>query len=622
MNNYIIHVGQHEQTDTLSLLDQNLHALNLTSETSNAKEEIYEAESLKVFEAICTSIRCKDNLVVPVEISDDFIEVIRQTDLEVGNEFKLPNDVHFTLRTIQGTDGSFVYAAFTSREHAMEKEATSTAILSFASLLQRALMDPLVEGVILNPWTDSFYISKETIRSLFHTNLPAKGQNFISIQTMDITKAETDAIVNAANKSLLGGGGVDGAIHRAAGPKLLEECKALHGCNTGEAKMTKGYNLKANYIIHTVGPIYSGSPSDAKLLRNCYWNCLELAKTNDIHSIAFPAISTGIYGYPLEEATKITLQTVSDWLTINPNYGMAILFTCHTAKTTALYNKLWAELEHNTLKTGTDKEYSSTNIDEYLKHTDTSGRKIIHQENDGTLEEAIQFAMDAHKGATRKGSNKPYILHPLETLQILASMDADRNLMIAGVLHDTIEDTDTTLLDIYDRFGTDVAALVNGHTEDKRQIWYMRKLVTIDALPHETTRQKMLTLADKLSNMRSMYRDLKQIGNKLWERFNAPKEFQSWVYSKLCDGLEELMNYPKTEDAYWELTNLYKDIFVTYYIDDNRELLHQISTDGEHYVLRKGDPQWHFVEQWPIIEPREISRKEAEFIEDMWAKEI
>lgn len=129
----------------------------------------------------------------------------------------------------------------------------------------------------------------------------------------DITQCEVDAIVNAANKSLLGGGGVDGAIHRAAGKELREECKKLGGAETGEAKITKGYKLPAKFVIHTVGPVYKdGTRGEAEKLQACYENSLERARENGIRSIAFPAISTGIYHYPLEEATEIAVQTVKE----------------------------------------------------------------------------------------------------------------------------------------------------------------------------------------------------------------------------------------------------------------------------------------------------------------------
>ena len=146
----------------------------------------------------------------------------------------------------------------------------------------------------------------------------------IKYHSGDITKLKVDAIVNAANSSLLGGGGVDGAIHRAAGPGLLNECRTLNGCRTGEAKITGGYNLPAKHVIHTVGPIYSGSISDAEDLRNCYWNSLEVAKANDLHSIAFPGISTGVYGYPKKDAARIALKTVKEWLEANSAYEMEI----------------------------------------------------------------------------------------------------------------------------------------------------------------------------------------------------------------------------------------------------------------------------------------------------------
>ena len=130
----------------------------------------------------------------------------------------------------------------------------------------------------------------------------------------DITTLDVDAIVNAANTSLLGGGGVDGAIHRAAGPQLLAECRTLGGCETGQAKITQGYRLKARHVIHTVGPIYSGRPRDAELLGSAVRNSLRLADEHHLKSITFPAISTGMYGYPMQAAARVILSTVTDYL--------------------------------------------------------------------------------------------------------------------------------------------------------------------------------------------------------------------------------------------------------------------------------------------------------------------
>ncbi|MCQ2531663.1 MAG: O-acetyl-ADP-ribose deacetylase [Saccharofermentans sp.] len=156
----------------------------------------------------------------------------------------------------------------------------------------------------------------------------------------DITTLKCDAIVNAANQSLLGGGGVDGAIHRAAGPKLVEECRTLHGCQTGDAKITLGYNLPAKHVIHTVGPVYSGDNTDPIKLASCYTRSLEVAKENDLHSIAFSAISTGVYGYPIKAATIVAVKAVRSWLEANPDYEIDVIFCCFSQNAANVYQEV------------------------------------------------------------------------------------------------------------------------------------------------------------------------------------------------------------------------------------------------------------------------------------------
>lgn len=167
----------------------------------------------------------------------------------------------------------------------------------------------------------------------------------IEIIQGDITKQEVDAIVNAANCSLLGGGGVDGAIHRAAGPELLAECRGLNGCKTGEAKITRGYKLPAKYVIHTPGPVWHGGTKyEPELLGACYISCLELASEYGCKTVDFPSISTGVYRFPLDRASRIAIGTISDFLKFHPEIER-VRMVCFDARTKEYYDKALESLK-------------------------------------------------------------------------------------------------------------------------------------------------------------------------------------------------------------------------------------------------------------------------------------
>ena len=237
--------------------------------------------------------------------------------------------------------------------------------------------------------------------------------------------------------------------------------------------------------------------------------------------------------------------------------------------------------------------------------------------------------MEHHAGQLRKGTNIPYITHPLEVMSILMRMNADIDLQIAGVLHDTVEDTDATVEEITELFGADVARLVEHHSENKSLSWLNRKSYAISSLKAVDRRLKMLVMADKLSNLRSIAADYKELGDELWKRFNAPMEKQSWYYSGVQDALWDMQLYEDTADAYWEMVGLYKDVFVRFYwfLDFAppgvySEFLAQVPAHEGPHLLAKGNIQWFMGSFDPNeleeSEYREISRKELEAIEDRW----
>lgn len=305
----------------------------------------------------------------------------------------------------------------------------------------------------------------------------------------------------------------------------------------------------------------------------------------------------------------------------------------HFSKETLTWEKIAREYSWKVWNEAISGEKADEIMMDWIKE------QMVHKQR---LNTAIEFATKKHSGQFRKSTAIPYILHPLEVLQILYSMRADTNVMIAGVLHDTVEDTDTTLDEIRELFGNDVTELVASNSEDKSKTWDERKQHTIDDLAGANKRVKMLIMADKLSNIRSIAHDYKNIGDELWKRFNAPKKKQAWYYDGILDAIYDMHNDVNCRDVYWEITGLFKDVFVRYYLDNENNVLYQESETGLIFYLKKGDPRWYsFTEELghriakDLLTVKDgekryykmnsvpegaisISRREAEQLEDIW----
>ncbi len=292
-----------------------------------------EANLVKLLHAISIILQEGGKVLIPAFVSDEMPEAPLQ------------------LLT-QTTDSGLVYVtAFSSEETHAKNNDYPIIERSLVNYFEAIMEMDDIAGIIFNPTSPApFNVQKLMIGELLKDAQKNAQKNAISVWRGDITELDCDAIVNAANSTLLGGGGVDGAIHRVAGPQLLEECRDLHGCATGEAKITFGYKLSASYVIHTVGPIYAGKTEQRLELASCYKNSLDLARRHHLHSIAFPAISTGAYGYPVDEAARIALLTCTQWLNANPGYGMNIILTCFNSTVLNAYQTLVKQAQQGELE--------------------------------------------------------------------------------------------------------------------------------------------------------------------------------------------------------------------------------------------------------------------------------
>ena len=287
---------------------------------------------------IINAIRLEPEMrvAVPARIPEAFFGNKPAEELQQGDTFTLEEDMGIPIPRIPLPDGRYLTPVFTDLDELMRGEAVDSITVPFSTLMDLAESWENCAGIVINPRGNGCQLPKK----MFHAIRDYTPMSRFVLVKGDITKFHGDAIVNAARHSLLGGGGVDGVIHRAAGPELLEECRTLKGCRTGEAKMTGGYNLPAEHVIHTVGPRYGKDKDPEGLLASCYFNCLDLARKNDLRSIVFPCISTGAFGFPKDAAARIALSAVCWWFDHNPDYVMNVYFCCHSDEDISPYRKL------------------------------------------------------------------------------------------------------------------------------------------------------------------------------------------------------------------------------------------------------------------------------------------
>lgn len=308
-------------------MEQDIYAIELEKAIFNWYYGGEDSAPQPIFNAIHAGMDNEMQVLIPIDTQGEMLKYVGNIEgFRVGDTLSMDeeNQVKFP-RLAVNERGQYLVPLFTGIEEMGKGESSSVMNQSLKGLLRVVDKWPDCLGYMINPWDKKLMLSKDTIKYVTEY----KAKSYISFVRGSVVDMHVGAIVNAANKSLLGGGGVDGEIHRAAGPDLLKECKTLNGCNTGEAKITDAYNIiHADYIIHTVGPIYSGKETDANLLSACYSNSLDLALENGCSSIAFPGISTGVYGYPLDEAASVSLLTVANWLNEHPDVVMNVYFCC------------------------------------------------------------------------------------------------------------------------------------------------------------------------------------------------------------------------------------------------------------------------------------------------------
>lgn len=278
-------------------------------------------------------------LIVPVELPPEAADMFDLWRLRVGDTVTSQQELHMKLRYVHTEDNQTWIAAFTSQYERDRGDATSSVICPIRQVLEDCVKLPLVAGIAINPWGRHLLLTKDAMRLILGTKIPKREIHAVELVCGDITCLETEAVVNATDRHFSGGGGVDRAIHLAAGSELAEACKMLKSCEVGDAMITDGFGLKARYIIHTAGPKYHGKEMDERYLHSCYYRVLDLARDRGIRSIAFPVISLGTNGFPQKLAAEVALKAISHWFEANPAYRIQVVICCNDALTYDIIKK-------------------------------------------------------------------------------------------------------------------------------------------------------------------------------------------------------------------------------------------------------------------------------------------
>lgn len=295
------------------------------------------AEMEPVANALSLGISNGMRILIPVEPSGPELNLYDLATKEESDLFRTEDDTVYHLKSFMADNGKYMIPVFTSEEELDYGDYPDVIVDTMASLIETVRFWDGCTGIAVNPYNLAFNLYNELIKIM----LERKAQSVFEIVRSGVTTMHVGAIVNAANKTLLGGGGVDGAIHRLAGPQLKEECRLFGGCETGDAVITGSYNIDyVDAIIHTVGPVYRGNPEDRMRLAECYINSMNAAYENGISSIAFPCISTGVYGYPLDEAAKVSLMALADWFKKHDDAVINVYLCCYRDEEYKAYMKI------------------------------------------------------------------------------------------------------------------------------------------------------------------------------------------------------------------------------------------------------------------------------------------